>query len=381
MSKPARQYIRPTRSVLLIVATTLSLFLATNAGAVSSKSTRHTFLGSLENVKTLGSTTPANGDENPYSIVVAPVSAGSIHKGDVLVDNFNAKSNEQGTGSTIVDYSSSTGRTKLFASIPKTLAGCPGGVGLSTAMTMLKTGWIIVGSAPSSKGTIATSGAGCLIVIDSSGKVVNTIAGPKIDGPWDMATKDQGARATLYVTNTLFGVKAAAPKEVYRGTLLRISLKIEGAMAPQVTGETVVASGLPEQASPSAFVLGPTGVAIIGTTAYVAEPLANAIIAVANATTRTLSAGAGTTITSGGDLHHPIAMIASPDSDLLVTNGLNGDVVEVSTTGKQLKEFVIDPDPAQSPPGSGDLFGLAVAPNHKSLYFLKDDTNTLAELS
>ena len=47
---------------------------------------------------------PDNGDQNPYAIVVAPVSAGKIQKDDVLVDNFNNLSNLQGLGTTIVDY-------------------------------------------------------------------------------------------------------------------------------------------------------------------------------------------------------------------------------------------------------------------------------------
>ncbi len=174
-------------------------------------------------------------------------------------------------------------------------------------MTMLSTGYVIVGSTPSTKGTIATSGAGCLIILNASGVVVGTITGPKVDGPWDMATVDSGSTATLYVTNTLFGVKAAAPKVVNQGTLLRISLRTPTGQVPQVTSETVVASGLPEQASASAFVLGPTGVAIIGTSAYIAEPLTNAILKIPAATTRSTSAGSGSVVTSGHNLHHPIA--------------------------------------------------------------------------
>jgi hypothetical protein len=41
---------------------------------------------------------PVNGDQNPYAVVVAPVSAGKIHKNDVLVDNFNGDKNLQGLG-------------------------------------------------------------------------------------------------------------------------------------------------------------------------------------------------------------------------------------------------------------------------------------------
>ena len=49
-----------------------------------------------------------NGDLNPYALIVAPVSAGKIQQGDVLVDNFNKVSNLQGTGTTIMDYNPAT---------------------------------------------------------------------------------------------------------------------------------------------------------------------------------------------------------------------------------------------------------------------------------
>lgn len=339
------------------------------------------FLSGLVTVRTLASTTPKNGDENPYAVDIAPVSAGAVTKGDVLVDNFNARSNKQGTGSTVVQVAPD-GKMKLLASIPKDLPGCPGGVGLTTAFTMLKLGgWLIVGSAPSVDGTTRTAGAGCLVELDASGHVVGTIAGPRIDGPWDMATVDHGATADLFVTNTLFGVRGPGQGVQHQGTLLRISLAVSAAHPPKVTAETVIARGLPEQASAGAFVRGPTGVVVIGPTAYVASPLQDAILAVPQATSRSSADSRPAELTSGHDLRQPLAMVAAPDGDLLVTNGLNGDVVEVTTSGRQPRQFAIDPDPAQSPPGSGDLFGLAVAPSGKALYFAKDDTNTLAELS
>src|SRR5208283_938545 len=98
------------------------------------------FLETIHHHKTLASTVADNGDLNPYAVVVAPVSAGKIQKGDVLVDNFNNISNLQGTGGTIVDYNPTTKKTSLFAKLPQHLPECPGGVGLTAAMTMLKSG-------------------------------------------------------------------------------------------------------------------------------------------------------------------------------------------------------------------------------------------------
>ena len=58
------------------------------------------------------STVPANGDVNPYGIAFVPrgvPSWSTLKPGDVVVSNFNAASNTQGTGTTIVKLS--PGRT------------------------------------------------------------------------------------------------------------------------------------------------------------------------------------------------------------------------------------------------------------------------------
>ena len=51
------------------------------------------FLDGVHRQTTLASTVPDNGDQNPYAIVVAPVSAGTIQKDDVLISNFNNAGN------------------------------------------------------------------------------------------------------------------------------------------------------------------------------------------------------------------------------------------------------------------------------------------------
>src|ERR1700677_790506 len=127
----------------------------------------HAYLPSIRHHVTRTSTIADNGDTNPYAIVVAPVSAGRIRAGDILVDNFNNLSNLQGTGTTIVDYSPSAQTTTQFAKIPAHLPQCPGGVGLTAAMPRLKRGWIVVGSTPSTDGTMRTKGPGALLVLDA----------------------------------------------------------------------------------------------------------------------------------------------------------------------------------------------------------------------
>jgi len=342
------------------------------------------FLESIRHQTTLTSTVPGNGDQNPYAIIVAPVSAGKIKKGDVLVDNFNDKANLQGLGTTIVDYDPSTKKMTEFAAIPKKLAGCPGGVGLTTAMTMLKTGWLIVGSLPSTDGTTATKGEGCLIALDSNGKVAGTITTPRINGPWgNMAVIDDGSKATIFVSNTGFGV--GAPKEdspiIKKATVVRLEFTASKAKPPVLTKETVIGEGFGEQADKGVFIIGPTGLALgKDGTLYVSDALENSINAIPNATTRTDSAGTGRSVTKGGMLQRPLALAMTPKGHLVAANGLNGQVVEVDpATGQQLKAYWADSDKAQQPPGSGDLFGIAIMPSGKGFYYVEDDVNTLVQ--
>ena len=141
-------------AVIVIAAT----FLApSGVGAADLSATAgaggESFLSSIKDDQTVASTIPANGDVNPYAVVVAPFSSGAIREGDVLVGNFNNSQNLQGLGTTIVDVRPEAHRSVLFAAVPRHLEGCPGGVGMTTAMTLLKSGYVIIGSMPSNDGT------------------------------------------------------------------------------------------------------------------------------------------------------------------------------------------------------------------------------------
>ena len=337
------------------------------------------------------STVTDNGDLNPYAVVVAPVSAGKIRQGDVLVDNFNNLSNLQGTGTTIVDYNPSTGKTSLFAKLPQTLAQCPGGVGLTAAMAMLKSGWVIVGSTPSTDGTTKTKGQGCLIVVDANGQLATVWSGPDINGPWgNMAVIDRGSTATLFVSMAGFDIPApdvtdpvtGDPVTVNKATVLRIELSIPASGPPTIGNQTVVAGGFGARADKDVFMIGPTGLALApdGTTLYVSDAIANQIVAIPDAPTRRDSGGTGRLVTKDGLLKRPLALAATPGGHLLACNAKNGQLVEiVPATGKQLYAQWIDTNAAQSPPGNGDLFGIAMTPDGKGFYYVEDDVNSLVE--
>ena len=348
--------------------------------------------GMLEGLRhhaTLASTITDNGDLNPYAVVVAPASVGKIHQGDVLVDNFNNQSNLQGTGGTIIGYSPASRSTYLFAKLPQNLPQCPGGIGLSTAMAVLSSGWVIVGSTPSKDGTTATKGPGCLLVFDAEGKLATVWSGSHINDPWgNMAVVDSGAKATLFVSMSGYDVPGpdkidpatGQPVVVNKATVLRIQLAIAPGATPKVTGQTVIASGFGQRADKDVFLIGPTGLALVGSTLYVSDALENRIVAIPDATTRAGSAGTGSTVTKGGFLERPLALAVTPGGHILAANAKNGKVVEFDpASGKQLAAQWVDNNQAQSPPGNGDLFGLAVAPDGSGFYYVEDDVNMLAK--
>ena len=110
------------------------------------------------------------------------------------------------------------------------------------------------------------------------------------------------------------------------------------------------------------------------------DAVGNRIVAISDATTRTTSAGTGRVGTHGGLLQRPLALILTADGHLLACNALNGQVVEIDLkTGQQLFAQWVDINQAQSPPGNGDLFGMALTPDGKGFYYVEDDMNTLVE--
>jgi hypothetical protein len=331
-----------------------------------------------KSVSFVASTVPANGDVNPYGIAVVRRSSGKLVEGHVLISNFNNSANLQGTGTTIVDIAPD-GTQTLFAQISaSSLPGpCPGGVGLTTALVVLRKGWVIVGSLPTKDGTAATAKAGCLLVLNNQGQVVETFSGAnfnvKINGPWDMTALDLGSAAELFVSNVLNGTVAAGGNVVNRGTVVRIVLSVPDMGNPQEVLRSAIGTGFEERTDPAALVIGPTGLALAKDgTLYVADTLQNRIAAIPNAAGRRGSAGTGVTVSEGGALNQPLGVAIAPNGDILSVNAGDGNIVETTPGGSQVAVKTIDTSGA----GAGTLFGLAVV-SGTGVYFVDDGDNTL----
>src|SRR5260370_30992849 len=76
------------------------------AGLVLAFDAKHNpIIPNLPATPAIVSTVPANGDLNPYGVAFAPATfpqGCTLNGGDILVSNFNAASNLQGTGTTVV---------------------------------------------------------------------------------------------------------------------------------------------------------------------------------------------------------------------------------------------------------------------------------------
>ncbi len=307
-------------------------------------------------------TVPANGDVNPYGVAFVPEGfpgGGPLHPGDIVVSNFNANSNLQGTGTTIVSISP-TGKQTLFFQGPK-------GLGLSTALGVLKDGFVVVGSVPTRDGTFHTVQQGSLLILDRFGfTVANLSNGALLDGPWDLAVNDQGNTAQVFVSDVL------------SGTVTRIDLRVTP-FSVTVTGATQIASGFLHRGDPVALVIGPTGLAFNKSqdVLYVASTGDNAIYAIPHASTRTTDAGTGSLVYQDPKhLHGPLGLIQAPNGDLLTTNGdaINPDpkhqseIVEFTPDGHFIAQRSVDPV-------AGAAFGLALGTFNNQTRFAAVDDN------
>jgi hypothetical protein len=364
--------IRRSAAVIAAIVTTTAGLLAGSGIMAASASTPTTFIGNLNTVTPIASTIPNNGDVNPYGVAVVPRSNGYLQAGNVLVSNFNDSANLQGTGTTIVQVTPG-GHVSPFAQIDPQLPGCPGGVGLTTALVALRNGWVIVGSLPTQQvnGTTVISGSGCLIVLDSQGNVRETFKGYGINGPWDMTALDLGGITELFVTNVLNGTVAAAGATVDEGTVLRLVLTTPPVVRPKLLNVTQIGSGFAEHLDPAALVIGPTGVGLgPNGTLYVADTVNNEIQAIPNAAVRFSDDGTGQTVTTGGALNGPLGLAIAPNGNILTVNSGDGNMVE--TTPGKMQVAVKTVDDQGSPAGAGNLFGLAVKPGADAVYFVDD---------
>ncbi len=316
------------------------------------------------------STIPSNGDLNPYGVAFVPdrfPEGGALAAGDVLVSNFNNSANLQGAGTTIVQL---TPRGSLAPPGTATAFFTSGLPGLSTALGVLRGGFVIVGNVPTTDGTFGTIGQGALQVIDRHGHLAQTLSDPQfLDGPWDLALDDHGDHAHIFVSNVL------------NGTVSRLDVTV-GVKGLTLLKKTAIATGYTHVPNAAALILGPTGLAFDRATdlLYVASTADNTIYVISHASSRTNAVARGGVAFSDSRLRGPLALRFAPNGDLLTANGdaVNADVlhpseiVEFTTGGQFVREYNVDSS-------QGGAFGLDTLREGPFDYAVIDDvTNNLS---
>jgi hypothetical protein len=331
----------------------------------------------------VSSTVPSNGDLNPYGVAFVPSgfpNGGKISPGDVLVSNFNDVNNCQGQGTTIIQYTPSNSNDSVASPNTATQFFASPQRGLSTALGVLKGGFVIVGNVPSGMEVggmcSATPSRGTLQVIDRHGKVVNTLTDSSPGGgfygsPWDLTiANDNGNTAQVFVSNVL------------TGTVARLDLAVGGSNVT-IQHQFVVAQGYTFRSDPAAFVLGPTGLAVDGSgNLFVASTADNEIFKVPNATKPVPApATTGAVVFSDSHLRGPLALVFSPTGTLLTANGdaVSADpahpseIVEFTTAGVFIRELNVEAT-------EGGAFGLAINTNTNAIFnfaVVDDITNSV----
>ena len=246
------------------------------------------------------STQPQNGDQNPYGVAFVPhdfAGGGKIHPGDILVSNFNNAGNLQGTGTTIVSIDPEGNQSVFFQG--------KSGLGLTTALGVLRFGVVLVGNVPTTDGTSNTVQQGSLMAIDRHGNEIASFTdATKLDGPWYLTLLDFGSQAVVFVSN------------VHNGTVSRLVLGISaGGEHVWIEHSTIIAKGYLARTDPAALVLGPTGLVFDRekNLLFVASTGDNTVFAIDHARAASKDAGTGRVVyTDNVHLHGPLGLVLAP---------------------------------------------------------------------
>ena len=318
-------------------------------------------LNTLHTQTTIGSTV-VNGDQNPYGLAIAPVSAGKITAGDLIVCNFNDPANVQGTGTTIVGLHPVAGATPYLIAQNAQLDWC-------AALTLDGSDRIYTADY-SANDDLVFSPAGTLT------STITTVA-------WN------GAFGELYApTAGPFGSASVFATSVNAGTVVRLDL-MNGSV---VSGETIVAGFTKNTGQPGSL-WGASGLTYDpnGDQLYVVDGNANRLYAFRGASSIPANGVtvAGTSfggpaaanarlVASGAPMNLPISAALLENGNVVVGNTGDNNVLEYSPAGVLLGEKLVDAG------ATGAIFGMVAtgtAPANQKIYFNDDNTSAVVLIS
>jgi hypothetical protein len=358
---------------------------------------------------------------NPYGLTLAPITAGLITKGDLVVCNFNSgATGTQGSGTTLVGLHPPAPGTAPSAQLPYSIANDPALTGCS-ALAML----------PDSSIAAAAFKASKVPLVTPAGSVTEPFAADSFSGPWSvtfvptptvpqvmpgygvMHVKQMSAPAnpTLYVAN-------------FDGSIDRIEL-----IGDAQTTFTKIATGFCGSGVPGA-IFAPAGLTYDGSidTLYIVDTSSNSVVAFANVssigaagvvvngqcasvmapptpvpTFSGPSASSARVIATGGPLIAPIGAALLADGNLIVGNGdLNITATQVPNQAVEVSPVLpggfvgapIQLDAGTNAPGTpcgtaltcgqAALFGIAATTDTSGgqlVYFVDDNANAVMQIT
>lgn len=357
----------------------------TGAGGMGSASSQMitvepSILSGMSTITTIGPTPdPVEMGGNPYGLAIAPISAGLITQGDLIVCNFNdGATNTQGKGTTIV------GLHPIAGAMPYSIANSPQLLGCN-ALAILADDSIAA----------AAWGANLNPLVTPTGAVGNPFAADTFNGPWGEAYVPAAgsAPAALYVSNEQTG---AIDRIVLNGDAPTSYTEIaKGFCASGVPGALFGPAGLTYDPALDALyivdtssysVVALSSVSEIGTDGVIVNGACGATTPTPALTFSGPSAASARVIASGGQFNAPLSAALLSDGDLVVANA---DINNPATPNLLFEispalGFVGTPLQLDSSGTAGALFGLAAtldSQGNQIIYFNDDNTNTVNMLS
>ncbi len=318
----------------------------------------------LKKERAVGSTIdPKFGQLNPYGLAVAPVTAGDFKKGDLAVCNFNAKSNVQGTGFTIVALHPTPGSKPRLVSASKTLRGCDA-LALGSADDI----WAAAFAADDNP------------VLSPTGDLETNIKGKKFDRPWgQIFAQPRSGNPAFYESNA------------GNGTIVRINLGAKFTYDVIATGFAInhgkpgsifAPSGLAYDASvDTLYIVDGTNNTVVAFSKVTGIPAGGITVEPGGKTFKGPSALRARLVFSGTPLDGPISSALLLNGNLVIGNTSNPSgrniMVEMTPHGKILDVRNVDKGAA------GSIFGMVATGTSAAdtkVYFNDDNHNVLRVL-
>ncbi|MBV8854336.1 MAG: hypothetical protein JOY91_13080 [Sinobacteraceae bacterium] len=338
----------------------------------------------VSRIATIGSTVdPIEMGGNPYGLALAPVSAGLMSAGDLIVCNFNdGATNTQGLGTTIIGLHPTPGAKPYRIAQSAALKGCD-------ALALL----------PDDAIAAASFSANDVPLVSSAGSISNSFGADAFAGPWGAAYAPGNGQnpPALYVSNV-------------DGSIDRIVLA-----GDSQAGFTKIATGFCGSGQPGA-IFAPAGLTYDAATdaLYIVDTSSNSVVAFGNVSAIPASgiavdgqcasvaapptpmpsftgpsASAARVLAHGAPLIAPLSATLLQDGDLLVANA------DINLGSGEMPNLVSEVSPVlpggfvgqavQLDAGTpGALFGIVAtqdAQGNQLVYFNDDNSNSVMVLT